>query len=339
LYTCFFQLYYRISQLNCRPIAEDKEASSINRDLVSTREAMREVNSAPVAACVKKLNDVKNERDQLRAENALLRKKLGIPPGTSWIVLTLILSILTLHHRRLKLSYDYNSVLNVLCHLDVGCFPVAVYRLGSPMKGKNRLLKVIMPSSYYQRMAVRRAPRLRSPSVKPERKRRREERLHYQSPVVKHLVFTLQMLFHIPTSHHRETDFLSPALFYSNIRSFPKNCSFLDLVIRDRFDLYLFTETWLKKAHSVPSMLSDWISDYSIVRCDRARRTGGGVAMMIRKTVVAHIGSLLEATSEALELQQLLHSNIIEACLRAHDIVVSEVYYLADETGFSTASS
>ncbi|KAK6039751.1 hypothetical protein COOONC_22744 [Cooperia oncophora] len=32
-------------------------------------------------------------------------------------------------------------------------------------------------------------------------------------------------------------------------------------------------------------MLSDWISDYSIVRCDRARRTGGGVAMMIRKTV------------------------------------------------------
>ncbi|KAK6033909.1 hypothetical protein COOONC_28591 [Cooperia oncophora] len=32
-------------------------------------------------------------------------------------------------------------------------------------------------------------------------------------------------------------------------------------------------------------MLSDWISDNSIVRCDRARRTGGGVAMLIRKTV------------------------------------------------------
>ncbi|KAK6056645.1 hypothetical protein COOONC_05848 [Cooperia oncophora] len=58
------------------------------------------------------------------------------------------------------------------------------------MKGKNRLLEVVMISSYYQRMAVRRAPRLRffsekgyslgSPSAKPERKRRREERLHYQ---------------------------------------------------------------------------------------------------------------------------------------------------------------
>ncbi|KAK6032312.1 hypothetical protein OSTOST_01511, partial [Ostertagia ostertagi] len=52
-----------------------------------------------------------------------------------------------------------------------------------------------------------------------------------------------------------------------------------------RSTIYFFTETWLKSHHFVPAMLSKWIEEYAIVRCDRSRRAGGGVAMFIRKTL------------------------------------------------------
>ncbi|KAK6029692.1 hypothetical protein OSTOST_04195 [Ostertagia ostertagi] len=61
-----------------------------------------------------------------------------------------------------RMHYDYQSTLNILSHLDVDCYPVAVYRLGRWFRGKNRLIKVVLPCSLYQRIAVRRAPRLRT---------------------------------------------------------------------------------------------------------------------------------------------------------------------------------
>nr|CDJ91091.1 L27 domain containing protein [Haemonchus contortus] len=42
--------------------------------------------------------------------------------------------------------------------------------------------------------------------------------------------------------------------------------------------------------------------------------------------VVAHIRSLLEPTAGALELQLLLQSSVVEACLQAHDVVIAEIY-------------
>lgn len=62
---------------------------------------------------------------------------------------------------RERLNYDYHSVCNVLDFLGVECNPLTVYRLGRPLRGKNRLIKVVLPSAVFQRMAVRRAPRLR----------------------------------------------------------------------------------------------------------------------------------------------------------------------------------
>ncbi|KAK5968265.1 Peripheral plasma membrane protein CASK [Trichostrongylus colubriformis] len=53
-------------------------------------------------------------------------------------------------------------------------------------------------------------------------------------------------------------------------------------------------------------------------------------ASAISRDVVSQIGSLLEPTSEALELLQLLQSSIMETCLQAHDIVISEVYDIED---------
>lgn len=56
-----------------------------------------------------------------------------------------------------RVCYDFLSVRNVVFHLDIDCLPVSVYRLGRPMPGKTRLLKVVFPASYFQRLATKRA--------------------------------------------------------------------------------------------------------------------------------------------------------------------------------------
>lgn len=62
---------------------------------------------------------------------------------------------------RNRVQYDYNTVCHVLHFLDVECYPIAVYRLGKPHVGRNRLLKIVLPCSAYQKVAVKNAPRLR----------------------------------------------------------------------------------------------------------------------------------------------------------------------------------
>ncbi|KAK6029926.1 hypothetical protein OSTOST_03953, partial [Ostertagia ostertagi] len=86
-----------------------------------------------------------------------------------------------------RANYDYQSTCSVLSFLDIEYLPSAVYRMGIPNPNRPRLLKVVLPTSRFQRQAVQRAPRLRSfshrgvhlrPSLtKEERERRRRERL------------------------------------------------------------------------------------------------------------------------------------------------------------------
>lgn len=83
--------------------------------------------------------------------------------------------------------HDFNSVRNVLDHLNVECVPQLTYRLGKPQEGRPRLLKVVLPNTFYQSLVLRRASWLRSfscrgvyirPSLtKEERERNREARL------------------------------------------------------------------------------------------------------------------------------------------------------------------
>lgn len=83
-------------------------------------------------------------------------------------------------------QYDFESVVNILSHLDVDCFPVTVYRMGRYVPGKNRLIKAVLPCSMFQRLAVQRAPLLssfpgrgaflRRSLTYEERKERREAR-------------------------------------------------------------------------------------------------------------------------------------------------------------------
>lgn len=188
-------------------------------------DAIRDLNdSTQVPECVKmafnslvkELSLVRQERDKLREENLALRMRLGISPnsdltpsplssmsndhvahapinkvdcGESERLRSVIISGIpekSSSNIRERVLYDHRSVMNVLLHLNIECVPVAVYRLGRPSVDRSRLLKVVLPATYFQRMAVRRASRLRFFPEKgvflresltdSERKRRREER-------------------------------------------------------------------------------------------------------------------------------------------------------------------
>lgn len=85
-----------------------------------------------------------------------------------------------------RAKYDCDFVSKILDHLDVQCTTDKVYRLGKPREDRCRLIKVVLPTTYFQNLVIRRAPRLRSfsykgvfirPSLtKEERERSREAR-------------------------------------------------------------------------------------------------------------------------------------------------------------------
>uniref|UniRef100_A0A7I4Z5W4 Peripheral plasma membrane protein CASK n=1 Tax=Haemonchus contortus TaxID=6289 RepID=A0A7I4Z5W4_HAECO len=72
---------------------------------------------------------------------------------------------------------------------------------------------------------------------------------------------------------------------------------------------------------TVPQQLYSYISQ---LNCRPI--VGDKEASTISHNVVAHIRSLLEPTAGALELQLLLQSSVVEACLQAHDVVIAEIY-------------
>ncbi|RCN43961.1 hypothetical protein ANCCAN_10076 [Ancylostoma caninum] len=129
--------------------------------------SINEVNaSSQVPKCVKnalnhlleEISKLRNENDNLRKENSDLREKLRIAESKlseqrsdsveknslsehsstsdfheSERLRSIVISgvpELESAFIRDKLQYDFDSVLNILAHLNVECFPVAVYRLG-----------------------------------------------------------------------------------------------------------------------------------------------------------------------------------------------------------------
>lgn len=80
--------------------------------------------------------------------------------------------------------HDLDFVKSILNHLEIECIPQITYRLGKPQADRPRLVKVLLPNTFYKSLILRRAPRLRSfsskgvyirPSLtKEERERNRE---------------------------------------------------------------------------------------------------------------------------------------------------------------------
>lgn len=69
------------------------------------------------------------------------------------------------------------------------------------------------------------------------------------------------------------------------MRSLTKNAAHVDLALAKNFDVYVFTETWLKSHHIVSSLLVHMSGDYQTLRCDRARKAGGGVAIIFKSSL------------------------------------------------------
>lgn len=61
-----------------------------------------------------------------------------------------------------RVYHDYEIVENILDHLDIECIPQSVYRLGRPDERKRRLIKVVLPSTFHQKLTLKRATRLSS---------------------------------------------------------------------------------------------------------------------------------------------------------------------------------
>lgn len=84
-----------------------------------------------------------------------------------------------------RVQHDFNCVVRILSYLGVESFPMSMYRLGKLVPGRNRLIKVVLPSTFHQRLTLKRAPHLRFFPVKglfirpsltlAERKARKEE--------------------------------------------------------------------------------------------------------------------------------------------------------------------
>jgi len=69
-----------------------------------------------------------------------------------------------------------------------------------------------------------------------------------------------------------------------NARSICANlCDLHHLLYSTEYDAIMITETWLKPA--IPDGLIDPSGNYNIIRRDRLRSTGGGVCILLRKSV------------------------------------------------------
>lgn len=75
--------------------------------------------------------------------------------------------------------------------------------------------------------------------------------------------------------------------FYANVRSIVRNAVYIDRILSSSFDVYVFTETWLKSHHFISSLFDNMSREFLTIRCDRKRKAGGGVAILLKKNVGA----------------------------------------------------
>ncbi|KIH68426.1 hypothetical protein ANCDUO_01239 [Ancylostoma duodenale] len=218
----------KLAGVNAKQARAASPDSSLSKDLqAQVQEIMR---STRVVECVRKviaaitheLTLCRKENEELRGELEILRSNIPAepdsvetqpemvadsqcPPPSSPPVLNLpyheverlrsvvISGIPELNSPRTKdrVNYDCECVCKILDYLNIECDPVSVYRLGRPQRGMNRLTKVVLPARMFQRLAVKRAPRLRffcergiylRPSLTLEERKRRKEERNQQAP-------------------------------------------------------------------------------------------------------------------------------------------------------------
>lgn len=65
-----------------------------------------------------------------------------------------------------RVSFDLDCCKKLFHFLGIECMPLTCYRMGRPRRDVPRLLKVVLPTRFFQQLILRRAPRLRHFPVK-----------------------------------------------------------------------------------------------------------------------------------------------------------------------------
>ncbi|EYC22374.1 hypothetical protein Y032_0017g3311 [Ancylostoma ceylanicum] len=61
-----------------------------------------------------------------------------------------------------RMNHDLDCVRKLFHFLNIECNPVSIYRMGKPNPKFPRLLKIVLPSSYFRNDILRKAPRLKT---------------------------------------------------------------------------------------------------------------------------------------------------------------------------------
>ncbi|EYC26747.1 hypothetical protein Y032_0010g946 [Ancylostoma ceylanicum] len=89
---------------------------------------------------------------------------------------------------------------------------------------------------------------------------------------------------------------------FSNIRSLVKNANQLVMNLCERnYDLVFLTESWLNSKNELGALLGVANGLYDGVRCDRSHKRGGGVLLLLKKTLVHNV-IFKESIPDAYEL-------------------------------------
>lgn len=77
---------------------------------------------------------------------------------------------------------------------------------------------------------------------------------------------------------------------YCNIRSLQKNVSVLKFAVESiDYDLIQLTETWLSDLNDIEPILGQLLTAFNFARCDRALKRGGGVLILIKRSIAFNI--------------------------------------------------
>ncbi|KAK6010739.1 hypothetical protein OSTOST_24207, partial [Ostertagia ostertagi] len=198
-----------------------------------------------------------------------------------------------------RVSHDRLCVHQLFDFLAIDCTPVSIYRMGRPSPTYNRLLKVVLPNSFFARLLLRCAPKLKHfplkkgvfirPSLsKGERERIRAEREaeHSKRTGSKDVNVNSRNVIS-PNNDH---------LMSSRVMS--SNIGFMN---SENFAVIALTETWLSDVISNESIFGEYCNQYEILRCDRRDRRGGGVAIIAKKMLSPRI-IFSESVGESYEL-------------------------------------
>ncbi|KAK6017188.1 endonuclease/exonuclease/phosphatase family protein, partial [Ostertagia ostertagi] len=207
-----------------------------------------------------------------------------------------------------RLSHDWNCIRVLFNYLQIECIPLSVYRMGRPSPHRPRLLKVVLPSTKFRDEALRRAHKLKYSQfkgtyIRPSLPKAEREKLRALKQQARENSNKPGKSVNAPIACANLASSPTSVLDRSMMsESLPKNSSSLVFLLSNFcYDLAALTETWLKPVHDSSTYLGILGHEYTLVRCDRPRKAGGGVAFLVRKTLSYHI-VIKEAIKDSYEI-------------------------------------